>query len=207
MKKTILAVCIILCICLLCGAIAYAGLNQSNAHIAGQAYKDTKNSDGVELQATEVVAEYGSHKITKGTIDYYRSMQSLGYGGNDGNSQKNIVDDKEIANQLILNIILEEEAIRLGLAATDAEIEEMFMAVLQSYEIPDGKNFIDDYCEGAGITVQEYFDLVLEQLPETITRQKLKDEIGKNYCKEHGIEFTKVNQPEEMKRYVNQRIN
>lgn len=204
MKKSIIVVCIILCICFLCGAVAYAGLSQSDAHIAGEAYKDAKSSDQAELQATDVIAEYGSHKITKGTIDYYRNMQSLGYGGDSTNS---IVDDRTIANQLILNIILEEEARRLGLAATDDEVEEMFKAVLLSYEIPDGKAFIDDYCKGAGITVQEYFKLVLEQLPETITRQKLKDEIGRNYCKENEIEFTKVNQPREMKDYVNQQLD
>lgn len=60
---------------------------------------------------------------------------------------------------------------------------------------------------GSSISIQEYFDLVRKQLPETITRQKLKDEYGRLYCQEHGIEFTKVNQPQAMKDYVDQRLD
>lgn len=205
MKKSIVAVCVILCICLLCGAFAFAGPEQNTANIAGRLFKNARGADRGELQATDVVAEYGSHKITKETVDYYRNMQALGFSANAEDSQA--ADDKEIAEQLIRNIILEEEAVRLGLAATDAEVEEMLKAVRQSYELAEGKQFIDDYCAGAGITVEEYFDLVAEQLPETITRQKLKDEYGRIYCKENGIEFTKVNQPAEMKEYVERRID
>lgn len=60
---------------------------------------------------------------------------------------------------------------------------------------------------GSSISIQEYFDLVRKQLPETITRQKLKDEYGRLYCQEYGIEFTKVNQPQAMKDYVDQRLD
>ena len=35
-----------------------------------------------------------------------------------------------------------------------------------------------------------------------ILRQKLRNELGREYCAEHGLEFTKVNPPEDMQRYV-----
>lgn len=35
-----------------------------------------------------------------------------------------------------------------------------------------------------------------------ILRQKLRDALGAEYCKEHGLSFTKVNPPEQMREYV-----
>lgn len=39
--------------------------------------------------------------------------------------------------------MLVEEAENLGLAATDAEIEEMVDAVKAAYDIPEGKEIVD----------------------------------------------------------------
>ena len=94
--------------------------------------------------------------------------------------------------------MLVEEAENLGLAATDAEIEEMVDAVKAAYDIPEGKEIVDAYCAGAGISVESYFDIVRERAPRIIARQKLKDYVGQQFCAEHGIEFTKVNPPEEV---------
>lgn len=94
--------------------------------------------------------------------------------------------------------MLVEEAENLGLAATDAKIEEMVDAVKAAYDIPEGKEIVDAYCAGAGISVETYFAIVRERAPRIIARQKLKDYVGQQYCMEHGIEFTKVNPPEEI---------
>jgi 2-oxoglutarate dehydrogenase complex dehydrogenase (E1) component-like enzyme len=67
---------------------------------------------------------------------------------------------------------------------------------------------IDSFLEGAGISFDEYMDLVREQVPRNIARQKLIDAIGRQYCEEHGLEFTKINPPAEMvaaqKAYIEQ---
>ena len=78
--------------------------------------------------------------------------------------------DIQIVNRIIESMLILEEAERLGFAATDAEIEEMV----------------------------EYFELQREQAPRVIARQKLMDAVGKQYCDENGLTFTKVNPPKEM---------
>ena len=52
------------------------------------------------------------------------------------------------------------------------------------------------------ITPEEYYAGIQEQLPLVILRQKLRNELGREYCAEHRLEFTKVNPPEDMQRYV-----
>ena len=39
-------------------------------------------------------------------------------------------------------------------------------------------------------------------MPHYILRQKLRDALGQEYCAQHGLEFTKVNPPQEMLDYL-----
>ena len=38
-------------------------------------------------------------------------------------------------------------------------------------------------------------------------RQRLRDTLGQEYCQQHGLEFTKVNPPEQMTKYVDQYLD
>ena len=58
-----------------------------------------------------------------------------------------------------------------------------------------------------GITTEQYFDMVAEQLPRRMLRQRLRDTLGQEYCAQHGLEFTKVNPPEQMTKYVEQYLD
>ena len=102
--------------------------------------------------------------------------------------------------------MLVEEAEKLGLSATNSEIEEMVNAAKLSYEIPEGKELLDQYCKGAEISIEEYYEILRAQAPSTIARQKLKDYIGKEYCIKNGIKFTKVNPSPDMVEAVDQYI-
>ena len=51
------------------------------------------------------------------------------------------------------------------------------------------------------------FDTVAEQLPRRMLRQRLRDTLGQEYCQQHGLEFTKVNPPEQMTEYVEQYLD
>lgn len=44
-------------------------------------------------------------------------------------------------------------------------------------------------------------------MPRIILRQKLRDTLGQEYCEQHGLEFTKVNPPQEMLDYVDNHLN
>ena len=58
-----------------------------------------------------------------------------------------------------------------------------------------------------GITTEQYFDTVAEQLPRVMLRQRLRDTLGQEYCQQHRLEFTKVNPPEQMTEYVDQYLD
>lgn len=75
------------------------------------------------------------------------------------------------------------------------------------YENWGGTEDIDEYCAYMEITVEEYFDTLAELLPRTLSRQNLKDAVGREYYEAHGIEFTKMNQPAEIQTYVQNYID
>ena len=102
--------------------------------------------------------------------------------------------------------MLEEEAKRWGLAATQDEIDDMVQSVKDSYELPEGKEILDNYCKNAGITLEQYFDQVREVAPSILVRRKLETTLGKEYCQEHGLEYTTVNPPKELTEAVDQAI-
>ncbi len=89
-------------------------------------------------------------------------------------------------------------SIRLGYAATQSEVDALVENSKQAYATPEGKEMMDQYCEEVNLTIDEYFKYLGEKAPRTIARQKLLDAVGKEYCEDHGLNFTKVNPPKEM---------
>ncbi len=210
MKKLILLLTAIACAVALVVVAVYAEQDKDKFVLAGEYFRDGKAAENAlftNSDSSDIVAEYGEYKLSRNVVDYYKNMYSL-MNSNSGIEQTaNLNTDVAIIESLVKNIILKEEAERRGLAATEAEIEDMVQSSMQAYALPDGKEVIDSYCAAAGLSVEEYFELIREQAPRTIARQKLKDEIGRLYCESHGIEFTKVNQPEEMRQYVEDHLN
>lgn len=162
---------------------------------AGQFFRTALNGMASNVtQNNEVVAKYNGMPITVTAVEYNKSMNIL----RDEESAAERDTDIEVINKIIESMILQEEAERLGLSATDAEIEGMVSSAVEAYSLPQGKEMIDPFLEGAGITFDEYIVLLREQAPRVIARQKLIDEIGKQYCKQNGLEFTKINPPAEL---------
>ena len=69
----------------------------------------------------------------------------------------------------------------------------------QGYALPEGKALLEEYCQWAGITVDEYFGELEAQASRTIARQKLLNAVGEESCEENGLTFTKVNPSPELK--------
>lgn len=187
-RRAISLILIILCLLLLIGTGIYAAKFQSSEFSLGRLFRQSRQEERGTLAAT-----YKNHQVTKAEVAMMKEMRAVASGG----AAKNITD-REIAEDLILGYILLEEAERMGLTATEEEIEQMVDAAKLSYSIPDGKEILDEYCAGAGITIDEYYEILREQAPRTIARQKVKDAVGKAYCEENGIEFSKVNPPPEI---------
>ena len=123
----------------------------------------------------DIVATYKDYKVFQAEVDYQKKVYST----------DNSIDDKSdslnIINRIITGYILLEEAEMKGYSATDEEIEEMVAMAKESYSIPEGRAILDDYCRGAGITIEEYYDILKEQAPAAIARQKLRNAFDEEY--------------------------
>lgn len=150
------------------------------------------------LSPEEVVAEYKGQPILASQLAQWRESYRL--------TGAQPPSDPELLRQLVENMVLEEEATRRGLAATQDEIDDMVQSVKDSYELPDGKEILDNYCKNAGITLEQYFDQVREVAPSILARRKLETALGEEYCQEHGLEYTTVNPPKELTEAVEQAV-
>ena len=149
-----------------------------------------------ELDADPVVARYRDTELRQSLVDYEKKNLSALSGRKE-------VRDRDAVDQLLVNLIMLDEAERLGLSVTQAEVDAEFAAQKKNYEeFPEVRAYIDEYCKSAGITLDGYYAAIQDQLPRVILRQKLRNELGREYCAEHGLDFTKVNPPEAMQRYV-----
>lgn len=148
------------------------------------------------LSPEEVVAEYKGQPILASQLAQWRESYRL--------TGAQPPSDPELLRQLVENLVLEEEAKRRGLAATQDEIDDMVQSVKDSYELPEGKEILDNYCKNAGITLEQYFDQVREVAPSILARRKLETALGQEYCQEHGLEYTTVNPPKELTEAVEQ---
>lgn len=150
------------------------------------------------LAPEEVVAEYKGQPILASQLAQWRESYRL--------TGAQPPSDQELLCQLVENLVLEEEAKRRGLTATQDEIDDMVQSVKDSYELPDGKEILDNYCKNAGIALEQYFDQVREVAPSILARRKLETALGEEYCREHGLEYTTVNPPKELTEAVEQAI-
>lgn len=150
------------------------------------------------LAPEEVVAEYKGQPILASQLAQWRESYRL--------TGAQPPSDQELLRQLVENLVLEEEAKRRGLAATQDEIDDMVQSVKDSYELPEGKEILNNYCKNAGITIEEYFDRIREVSPSILARRKLETALGQEYCQEHGLEYTTVNPPKELTEAVDQAI-
>ena len=149
-----------------------------------------------EPDADPVVARYRDTEIRQSLVDYEKKNQSALSGGKE-------VRERDAVDQLLVNLIMLDEAERLGLSVTQEEVDAEFAAQKKNYEeFPEVRAYIDEYCKSVGITLDGYYAAIQDQLPRVILRQKLRNELGREYCAEHGLEFTKVNPPEAMQHYV-----
>ena len=111
--------------------------------------------------------------------------------------------DAQALNRRLRNLAMLEEAERRGLTVTQEEVNYELNGQRQLYADEEGvREMLDDYCENAGVTIEQHFSMQEELMPHYILRQKLRDALGQEYCAQHGLEFTRVNPPQEMLDYL-----
>ena len=133
-----------------------------------------------------IVASYKDTQIHESLVAYEKQNQINVTGDK-------TVSDADALDQILLNLIMLDEAEQRGLSVTQEEVDA---------ELAGQRN-----CTKMGITTEQYFDTVAEQLPRVMLRQRLRDTLGQEYCQQHGLEFTKVNPPEQMTEYVEQYLD
>lgn len=164
--------------------------------LMGEYYNEAKAPDDASVTVYNEslpVAEFHGEKVYQADIEYYTKINNLSSTG-----VVNTQTTQETLTEILQNMILYAEAERLGYSATQSEIESMVENAKLAYSIPKGKEMIDQFCQGANITVDQYFEYIEEQAPRTIARQKLLNAVGMEFCEKNGLTFTKVNPPEEM---------
>ena len=148
-----------------------------------------------------VAASYKDTQILQSEVAYEKQNQINVTGDK-------TVSDADALDQILLNLIMLDEAEQRGLSVTQEEVDAELAGQRKNYEdYEEVRTYVDDYCAKMGITIEQYFDTVADQLPRRMLRQMLRDALGQEYCAQHGLEFTKVNPPEQMTQYVEQYLD
>lgn len=203
-KTTVLIISV--CVCLVVAIIGITVIATGNSPFAKAGSLRKKLTADISSGDTEIAAIYKDHTINCSQVEYYKGMAEIGLLNN-GKASGKQPSDREIIDSIIEGIVLLEEAERRGIEVTDSDVDAMVSNTRMAYNMPEGKAMIDAYCEGAGISVDEYFDIITEQMPRTIARQRVRDDIGREYCEQAGIEFTKKNPPAGMEQAVSDYID
>ena len=143
-----------------------------------------------------VAARYRDTEIRRSTVLYEQQNLAAVRG--------EVVTERQALESVLKNCIMVDEAERLGLRVTQDEIDREVQGQRDNYEqYAEIREYVDAWCAEQGITTEDYFARVADELPRVMLRQRLRDTLGEQYCEEHGLTFTKVNPPQEMTDYVN----
>lgn len=145
-----------------------------------------------------VLAVYKDQTVLRSVVDYQKQTQGrpgrggprhpLGPGGGGRPAE---------------NALLLEGAEARGLTPTQEEIEQYLQeTVYTAYELPEGKEQIDNYCASAEISFEEYAADLRGQAPRFLAKAKLKEVVMEEYCQAHGLPYDRMNPPQEAQEAV-----
>lgn len=124
-----------------------------------------------EKDTSEIAAVYRDVEISVEIVGYYREIFSK--------TRDSAPTEREVVDEIVGNLILVQKAEEMGLGATDSEVTAQLDATRQWYKENEiVHRQIEEYCAGAGISVEDYFSLLEVQLPNTIARAKLRDSLN-----------------------------
>ncbi len=142
-----------------------------------------------------VVAEFGDFQVTAEMVENNRELDIRNAEVQPGYK---IRSEEEIIEDMLKGQMLYLEALEKGYAATQEQIDSLVEGVYTSYELPDGKKLIDGYLAESGLSYDEYVSKVRELAPYMLAKLNFSDAIMREYCEEHGIEYTGANMPREV---------
>lgn len=203
MKKRVMVIASIICVIALCVIVASATSEDSLFYRIGETLRNYYTASDVDRgDISNVAATYRDRIITWAVVEHNRSTKML-YAEEGAQP----LTDRQVVDSIIEGMMMVEEAERLGLAATQDEINSLVEGTKLNYEIAEVKELLDEYCAGAGITIEQYYDLVEENAPAIIAKQKLRNELGKMFYRENELEYANLNPPSEMLQYIEDYID
>lgn len=150
----------------------------------GSYYEEAVDQENSETDV--VMAVYKEKTVMKSVVEYQRKAQEALAGKPEGTGSS----DREIVDDILKNVILQEEAEQRGLMPTEEEVEQYLQeTVYAAYAMPEGKEGIDAYCASAGITYEEYVENLRDQAPRVLAKGKLKEAIAEESCQSHGLTY------------------
>ena len=145
-----------------------------------------------------VLAVYKDQTVLRSVVDYQKQTQAALAGVDPAT-----LSDREVVDDLLKNALLLEEAEARGLTPTQEEIEQYRQeTVYTAYELPEGKEQIDNYCASAGISFEEYVADLRGQAPRFLAKAKLKEAVMEEYCQAHSLPYDPMNPSQEAQEAV-----
>lgn len=130
---------------------------------------------------TKVVASFREYDFTERDINVRLAMNRA-----TGGEMAEKDTTEEVVEQLVIGKLMLDEAEKMGLTATDEEIASFISDQKEQYNsYPDLKKALDEYCAGAGITIEEHWAILEQSAPETVTRNKLTSALVEAYLADH----------------------
>jgi hypothetical protein len=128
----------------------------------------------------KTAAAYKDYTVTMADVEYTKALSAA------GNTE---MTDRDAVRQLVTDCIVTDEAISKGYAATDAEIEEAVESTRASYDVPEGRQCIDNCLALSGQTFDEYLESLRQSAPSMLTRNKLRRAYIEDYCRKNGVKY------------------
>ena len=161
MRKKIIPI-ILAAALLLAGLGIYVSANRSRTQmqLMGQAYAEASGRTD-----DPVIAAFKGTEIRQSRIDYEKQIMTVMEG-------RTTAGDAQALNRRLRNLAMLEEAERRGLTVTQEEVHYELNRQRQLYADEEGvREMLDDYCENAGITIEQHFSMQEELMPHYILRQ------------------------------------
>lgn len=176
-KKLAVVFCVILIVSLVAGISIYAMPQRSSGMVMGEHLSSFN-----EKENTQAIVQISNVVVYEAEIDAYRERIAIERG-----ISKEQVPISDAEDLIIENIVVEQKAVEMGLEVTDEEVANEIEFQKQNYDnVPQYKEIVDDYCLGAGITLDQFFSELSESLKSTMSRTKLRDYVVGEYLAETG---------------------
>lgn len=162
----------------LIGALTIWAATHSDMFSIGTKYPQAASDSALP---SEVAAEYSGQKVTEEMVEYQLYIDA----SRPEETRMNYTRS-DVINNLLLGYIILDEAREAGLSVGREEVQSTIAASKEAAaENAQAAAVIQDFCDGAGITEEEYWARLEEQMYDTLLRMKYENNFLDAYLAGH----------------------